>query len=131
MRVLSFIQDGDWRHICSTSDQHSALTLTGINKAGLMGSLFCAKVVTAEDIALCLSMLLEEIHFDRLCAMHAILLHADDRLCKTRNLPALKQFKERLLVANPVSDTYIWAPAPHARALLQVGLGTCHIYCYV
>jgi hypothetical protein len=122
MGVLSFAQDGDWRRICSTSDQHSSLTLIGVNKAGLMGALFCAKVVTAQDIAICLSMLLEEIHFDRLCAMHAMLLHADDRLCKTRNLAALNKFKEGLSVVDPVTDMYLWAPAPHARALLQVGI---------
>ncbi|OAX42234.1 hypothetical protein K503DRAFT_388780 [Rhizopogon vinicolor AM-OR11-026] len=111
--------DGDWRRICSTSDQHSALTLTGVNKAGLMGSLFRTNVVTAEDIAVCLSILLDEVHFDRLCAMHAMLLHADDRLCKSRNLAALKQFREQLFIVDPVTNMYLWAPALHARALLQ------------
>jgi hypothetical protein len=98
-----------------------------------MGSLYCAKVVTAEDIALCLSMLLDEVHVDRLCAMHAMLLRADDRLCKTRNLAALKQFKERLFLIDPITHMYIWAPAPHthAQALLQVGIGTCHMCSYV
>ncbi|OJA15164.1 hypothetical protein AZE42_08926 [Rhizopogon vesiculosus] len=111
--------DGDWRRICSTSDQCSTLTLIGVNKAGLVGFLFCANVVTAEDIVVCLSILLDEVHFDRLCAMHAMLLHADDRLCKNRNLAALKQFKERLFIVDPVTDMYLWAPAPHTRALLQ------------
>ncbi|KAG0703574.1 hypothetical protein DFH29DRAFT_998399 [Suillus ampliporus] len=111
--------DGDWRHISSTSGRHSALTLIGVNKAGLMGSLFTAKVITAEDIAICLSILLEEIHFDRLCAMHALLLYADDRLCKTQNLPALIQLKARLFLVDPITELYLWAPVPHARTLLQ------------
>ncbi|KAG1737582.1 uncharacterized protein EDB91DRAFT_484850 [Suillus paluster] len=111
--------DGDWRHISSTSGRHSALTLIGVNKAGLMGSLFSAKVVTGGDIALCLSMLEEEVHFDRLCAMHALLLYANDKLCKTRNLPALTQLKARLSHVDPVTGLYLWAPAPHARTLLQ------------
>ena len=94
-----------------------------------MGSLFYANVVTAEDITLCLSMLLEEIHLDRLCAIHAMVLHADDRLCKSRNLPALMQFKDRLLLVDPVSNVYLWNLVPHAQTLLQVGFGIwclCH-----
>ena len=86
-----------------------------------MGSLFYANVVTAEDITLCLSMLLEEIHLDRLCAIHAMVLHADDRLCKSRNLPAFMQFKDRLLLVDPVSNVYLWNLVPHAQTLLQVG----------
>ncbi|KAG1719185.1 hypothetical protein EDB19DRAFT_1648658 [Suillus lakei] len=105
--------------ISSTSGRHSALTLIGVNKAGLLGSFFSAKVATAEDIALCLSMLSEEIHFDRLCAMHALLLYADDRLCKRPNLPALMQFKARLHLVDPLTDLYLWGPAPHSQALVQ------------
>ncbi|KAG2076335.1 hypothetical protein BDR04DRAFT_1228215 [Suillus decipiens] len=110
---------GHWRNICSTSSQYSARTLIGVNKAGLVGSLFSANVVMAEDIALCLSTLLEDIHFDRLCAIHALLVYADDRLCKQRNLPAIIGLKEKLRVVNPLTGLYLWAPVPHARAIMQ------------
>ncbi|KAG1872972.1 hypothetical protein DFJ58DRAFT_722135 [Suillus subalutaceus] len=111
--------DGDWKDICSTSGRHSALTLIGVNKAGLLGSLFSANVVTAEDIAHCLSILLEDIHFDRLIAIHALLLYADDRLCKQRYLPALIRLKEELRVVDPLTDLYLWGPVPHSQALMQ------------
>ncbi|KAG2134801.1 hypothetical protein DEU56DRAFT_404169 [Suillus clintonianus] len=111
--------NGHWRHISSTSGRHSDYTLMGVNKAGLVGSLFSAKVMMAEDISLCLSMLLEEIHFDRLCAMHALLLYADDRLCKTANLPALMQFQTRLRLVDPRTDMYLWGPVPDAQAMMQ------------
>lgn len=110
---------GHWRTICSTSRQYSTRTLIGVNKAGLVGSLFSANVVTAEDIAFCLSMLLEDPHFDRLCAIHALLVYADDRLCKQRNLPAIIRLKENLRVVNPLTGLYLWAPVPHSLAIMQ------------
>ncbi|KAG1776544.1 hypothetical protein EV702DRAFT_339017 [Suillus placidus] len=116
---LHWKPDGEWRNICSTSGRHSALTLIGVNKAGLLGSLFSANIVTADDIALCLSMLLEDIHFDRLCAIHALLLYADDRLCKQRNLPALTRLKEELRIVDPLTHLYLWGPVPHSQALVQ------------
>ncbi|KIJ64687.1 hypothetical protein HYDPIDRAFT_89578, partial [Hydnomerulius pinastri MD-312] len=112
--------DGDWIAVASTSSQHSALTLRGVNKAGFMGSLYNAKVATAEDIALCLFLLTEgEKHFDRLCAMHAILVQSNDKLCKNRNLPALMQFKEIITSKDPESDEYVWALTSHSQAILK------------
>ncbi|KAG2040767.1 hypothetical protein BDR03DRAFT_857492 [Suillus americanus] len=116
---LHWKPDGDWKDICSTSGRHSALTLIGVNKAGLLGSLFSANVVTAGDIAICLSILLEDIHFDRLCAIHALLLYADDRLCKQRNLPPLIRLKEELRTVDPLTDLCLWAPVPHSQAIVQ------------
>jgi hypothetical protein len=95
--------------------------LRGVNKAGFMGSLFNARVATAEDIALCLSLLLEgDKHFDRLCAMHAILVQANDKLCKSRNLPALMRLKENITAKDPESGKYVWATTPHSDAILKV-----------
>lgn len=86
-----------------------------------MGSLFNAKVVSAEDVSLCLSLLLEgEKHFDRLCAMHALLVQANDKLCKSRNLPILMEFRAQLTTKDVVSGLYKWAPASPAVTILQV-----------
>ncbi|KAL4071713.1 hypothetical protein J3A83DRAFT_4235774 [Scleroderma citrinum] len=88
-----------------------------------MGCLFNAKVMSAEDIFLCLYLLLEgEKHFDRLCAMHALLVQANDKLCKSRNLAALMEFRELLTEKEPVSGRYTWTPTPPAEAILQVNL---------
>ncbi|KAF9238051.1 hypothetical protein BU15DRAFT_48080 [Melanogaster broomeanus] len=114
-----------WVEVSSTSMKHSPLTLRGVNKAGFMGSLFDAKVATAEDIALCLSLLLEgDKHFDRLCAMHAVLTQANDKLCKNRNLPALMNFKENLTIKDPESGEYVWATSQHSSAILKDILAT-------
>ncbi|KIK34328.1 hypothetical protein CY34DRAFT_98221 [Suillus luteus UH-Slu-Lm8-n1] len=119
---LHWKSDGDWRNICSTTGQHSILTLTGINKASLLGSLFSADIVTADDIGLCLSILLGHIHFDRLCAIHALLVCADDRLCK--NLSALLHLQKMLRIVDPLTGLYMWGPVPHSQALIQNILAT-------
>ncbi|KAG1903714.1 uncharacterized protein F5891DRAFT_83267 [Suillus fuscotomentosus] len=116
---LHWKSDGHWKNICSTSGQYSALTLKGVNKAGLLGSLFSANIVTADDIAICLFMLLEDIHFDRLCAIHALLLYADNRLCDPQNLPVLLKLKEKLRVVDPLTNLCLRGPVPHSQALVQ------------
>lgn len=115
-------QDGDWRNICFTTGQHSILTLTGINKASLLGSLFSANIVTADDIGLCLSLLLGHIHFDRLCAIHALLSCADYRVCEQKHLSAFLHLQKMLRVVDPLTGLYMWGPEPHSQALIQVNI---------
>lgn len=112
--------EGDWYKVSSTSIECSLSTGQGLNKAGLMGSLFNVQVATVEDIFSCLFLLLEgEKHFDRLCAMHALLVQANDQLCKGHNLRNLARFMNSLNVRDPVSGRFAWAPTPHARAMLE------------
>ncbi|KAI6015119.1 hypothetical protein F5J12DRAFT_781172 [Pisolithus orientalis] len=114
------LQDGDWGQVSSTSTDCSPFGSRGLNTAGLMGSLFNAKVVPAEDILLCLFFLLEgEKRFDRLCAMHALLVQANDQLCKSRNLQELTRFTNLLSIRDPTSGCFAWAPTLHAHAILQ------------
>ncbi|KAI6041456.1 hypothetical protein EDC04DRAFT_1253808 [Pisolithus marmoratus] len=111
---------GEWYQVSSTSADYSPFTSQGLNMAGLIGSLFTVKVATVEDIFLCLFLLLEgEKHFDRLCAMHALLVQANDQLCKSRNLRNTTRFTDLLGVRDPVSNGFAWAPTPHARAILE------------
>lgn len=87
-----------------------------------MGSLYSVKVATAEDVALCLQLLLDGgQHPLRLSAMHAILSQANDKLCKRRNIQAIINFKAALTVKEPVSGGYIWAPTSYDQAILEVG----------
>ncbi|KAI6132855.1 hypothetical protein EV401DRAFT_157361 [Pisolithus croceorrhizus] len=112
--------DGEWYKVSSTSTECSPSTWQGLNKAGLMGSLFNAQVATVEDIFSCLFILLEgEKHFDRLCAMHALLVQADDQLCESRNLRNLTRFVDSLSVRDRMSGCFAWAPTPHARTMLE------------
>ena len=86
-----------------------------------MGSLFDEKISTARDIHLCLSLLLEgEKRFDRLCAMHALLVQANDKLCKNRNLPALMQFRDGITLISRESGEYLWATTPRSKNILAV-----------
>lgn len=109
---LYWKSDGDW-------SRHSVFSLTGVNKASLLGSLFTVDIVTAGDIGLCLTMLLAHIHFDRLRAIHALLLHADDRLCNQQHLPALIQLQNKLRIVDPRTGLYLWGPVPLSQALIQ------------
>ena len=114
-------QDGTWIEVASTSINHSYLTIRGVNIAGFIGSLFNVKMISAEDVFLCLFLLLGgEKHFDRLCAIHALLIQANDKLCKSRNLPNLAEFKARLIERDPVSGLYRRASESPALTILQV-----------
>ncbi|KAH7910394.1 hypothetical protein BJ138DRAFT_1126911 [Hygrophoropsis aurantiaca] len=118
--------DGDWALVASTlTEEPSFMTLRGINIAGFLGSMFSARIGTAEDVALCLSLLLEgSPHFDRLCAMHALLVQANDKLCKNRNRHSILRFREAITLKDKVTGTYLWAPSEHAHFLLQDMLAT-------
>lgn len=93
----------------------------GINISSFIGRLFDARIATARDIYLCLSFLLEgEKCFDRLCAMHALLVQANDKLCKNRNLATLMQFKDEITSRDGESGVYLWGVTPNSRMVLVV-----------
>lgn len=93
----------------------------GINIASLIGSLFDEKMSPAKDIHLCMSLLLEgEKRHDRLCAMHALLVQANDKLCKNRNLPALMQVRDGIVSINRETGEYLWATAPRSKTIITV-----------
>ena len=86
-----------------------------------MGSLFEEKLFRARDVHHCLSLLVEgEKRFDRLCAMHALLVQANDKLCKNRNLPALMQFRNDITCTSTESGEYLWATTPRSQMILTV-----------
>ena len=87
-----------------------------------MGGLFSEKISSAKDIHLCLTLLLDgEKRFGRLCAIHALLVQANDKLCKNRNLPALMHFKDDITYISEESGEYIWATDPQSKSLINVG----------
>ena len=98
-------------------------TLHGIGIASLIATLFDEKISTARDIHLCLSYLLEgEKRFDRLCAMHALLVQANDKLCKSRNWSALMEFKREITSRDEESGKYLWITTPPSKAILAVSM---------
>jgi hypothetical protein len=71
-----------------------------------MGSLFTVGVVTADDIHRCLEALTGHmIESERLCAMHALVVQANDKLCKSKSAPFIQRFQESLSVYLPTIDT--------------------------
>ena len=98
-----------------------SLTPYGINIASFIGSLFDTRIFTARDIHLCLSLLLEgEKRFDRLCAMHALLVQANDKLCKNRNIAELMRFRHGITSRDGKSGEYLWVTTPHSKMILTV-----------
>ena len=76
-------------------EEVSRTLIRGTNIAGFMGSLFTAGIVTADDIHRCLESLMENAaEYDRVCAMHALVVQANDKLCKSKSAPFMKRFRE-------------------------------------
>ncbi|KAH0831226.1 hypothetical protein J3R83DRAFT_13807 [Lanmaoa asiatica] len=114
-----------WMEVSFTRANTLSPTPYGVNIASFVGSLFDARISNTKDIHLCLSLLLEgERCFDRLCAMHALLVQANDKLCKNRNLPALMQFKEGITSRDRDSGEYIWVTTPRSKTIIADILGT-------
>lgn len=97
------------------------LVLTGVNIAGFVGSLFSAGIVTAEDIHLCLDLLVNSsVDFLRLRAMHALIVHANDKLCKTKHAPFMRRFRQQVSVQCRRSGHFIWGRNELSRLLVAV-----------
>jgi len=80
-----------------------------VNIAGLLGSLFAIGVITADDVHRSLDLLVNDaVHFDRLCAMHALVVHANDKLCKAKSARSLVRFREKLSVRSPRTGQFMW-----------------------
>jgi len=91
-----------------------------VNIAGFLGSLFTAEIVTADDIHLCLGLLINRsVDFDRLCAMHALIVQANDKLCKSKNAAATAGFRENLSVQYSKTG-HLWGDKEHSRTLVAV-----------
>lgn len=92
-----------------------------INIASFMGSLFDARVFNAGDVHFCLFFLMEgEKRFDRLCAIHALLVRANDKLCKTRYLQDLMHFKDAITSRDVESGECVWATTPRSKTIIIV-----------
>lgn len=64
-----------------------------------MGSLFRASFFNADDVHMCLDLLVVnplQLHF--LCAMHALIVHCDERLCANEHWPGTSRFCTKLTV---------------------------------
>ncbi|TFK69828.1 hypothetical protein BDN72DRAFT_581875 [Pluteus cervinus] len=117
--------NAEWQQVTPVPTSHSYLTLRGVNIAGFLGSLYTAGITTADDIHLCLNFLVNHPpDFTRLCAMHALIVHANDKLCKSKHVAGTTAFRDKLSVRNPETGAFIWGDSPSNQFLLGDILNT-------
>ncbi|EGO26815.1 hypothetical protein SERLADRAFT_414691 [Serpula lacrymans var. lacrymans S7.9] len=111
--MTMFQQHWNTKECQSVVDKTTQLTYrltTGVKTAGLVGSLFAAKVTTTEDIFLCLDLLIDGGgQLDRLRAVHALITQANDKLCKKRNIAGTMRFYAKFMAVYPESEAQICA----------------------
>jgi hypothetical protein len=101
-----------------------------VNIAGLMGSLFTVGIVTAEDIHRCLELLFDNTDdYYHLCAMHSLVFHANDKLCKTKSAPAMARFRRQLSLDYPDYHNYTLSGTVSNQALVAVSLISVDVVC--
>jgi multisubunit Na+/H+ antiporter MnhF subunit len=78
--------------------------------SSFIAALFIARVVSADDLQDCLyALIAHPVHFDRLCAMHAMVTHANLRLCKAKYWLRTRAFRDRLVAVNLQNRAFTWA----------------------
>lgn len=102
--------DGDWRiesELLVNQPQHK-----GINMASYLGALFAVGILSGDDVHVCLDVLRHHaVHFDRLRAMHAIIIEAGDKMCcGYANKIKTKFLRDMLAERCPVSGQFVWGP---------------------
>lgn len=98
---LQFIQDGEWKTYYDNFVEKPFYALRGVNLAGLVGSLFNVSFVNADDVHMCLDLLVVNpmrLHF--ICAMHALIIHCDERLCVNEHWPGTSRFCAKMTAHN-------------------------------
>lgn len=96
--------------------------MKGVNIAGLIGSFFTVGILSGNDVHRCLELLVDSLaNFDRLCAMHALIVHSNDKLCKSRFASATSFFREKLSVQDPATGHFSWGDSGPSRFLVAVG----------
>lgn len=73
----------------------------------------------------CLVTLLDEfIHFDRLLAIHALIMHGGENMVDTQNKLTMDHFLDKITSVDPVTSRYVWGPDRNSHELVQVSLTT-------
>lgn len=114
-------KDGDWRiesELLVNQPQHK-----GINMASYVGALFAVGILSGDDVHVCLDVLRHHaVHFDRLRAMHAIIIEAGDKMCFGHaNKTKTKFLRDMLAERCPVSGQFVWGPDIYGTIAVDVG----------
>jgi hypothetical protein len=114
-------KDGDWRiesELLVNQPQHK-----GTNMASYLGALFAVGILSGDDVHACLDILRHHaVHFDRLRAMHAIIIEAGDKMCFGHaNKIKTKYLRDMLAERCPVSGQFVWGPDIYGSIAVDVG----------
>ena len=102
----------------------------GMRIASFITALFIARVASASDLQDCLySLIAHPVHFDRLCAMHAMVTHANLRLCKAKHWLRTKAFRDRLVAVNLQNPAFTWAQDGPSNFFVVVRFHLSILYC--
>ena len=106
--VLKILQGGYWQIEAIMPIPRPLNARKGMSIASFITALFIARVISAGDLQDCLYSLIacHPIHFDRLCAMHVMVTHANLRLCKSKYWLRTEDFRDRLVAVTPA---FVWA----------------------
>lgn len=59
-----------------------------------------------------------------------MLVQANDKLCKNRNLPPLMQFRDEITLRDRETGEYLWATTPYSQTLIAVSWTDDWIECF-
>lgn len=93
-----------------------------MNIAGLLGAFYKVGIIGTSEIFTYLHLLVTApVDFNRLCAMHAMIVQADDKLCRTKYSERMNHFRTEISASVPGStEEYVWGPDEYSCFLLMV-----------
>ena len=83
--------------------------------------MYLCGVTTAKDVHQCLTILLDGgVSTVRVFAIQAMIVHGDDKLCKSSHMPAMRRFCSRFLERDEQTGRYVWATDDVSLTLIKV-----------
>ncbi|KAA1474567.1 hypothetical protein DENSPDRAFT_882901 [Dentipellis sp. KUC8613] len=103
---------------CERHGTYRSCQAKGMILMQLLGSLYCRRVAAGDDIFMVLRILIQAPpSVDRIEAMHALIQHCDDRLCKTRHADWMWNFRKD--VSKIEGNAYAWGNGGSTIHLVQ------------
>ncbi|TFY64578.1 hypothetical protein EVG20_g5895 [Dentipellis fragilis] len=103
---------------CLRHDTYRSCRAQGLILMQFLGSLFCRKVAAGDDVFIVLGMLIQAPpSVDRIEAMHALIQHCNDRLCRKRHADWMWTF--RTDVSKVEGNMYAWGSGGSTVHLVQ------------
>jgi hypothetical protein len=124
--LLFHHQSGEWKTDYEHLLEKPYSSIKGFKIAGFIGSLFKVSILNAEDVYVCLDLLVEKpVQLNFLCVMHTLVIHCDDKLCTDEHWPGTSRFCSRLIMIHnrPPGEMNV-----DADDVIDVSLYRCYTY---